>query len=42
MTNRGSARTADIVALARQIQVGVQDTFGIRLINEPVLVGVTL
>ena len=42
VTNRGSARTADVVALAREIQAGVQDAFGIRLVNEPVLVGVAL
>jgi len=42
VTNRGRARTADILALAREIQTGVQSTFGIRLVNEPVLVGVTL
>ena len=42
VTNRGTARTADIVALAREIQAGVQKAFGIRLVNEPVLVGVAL
>jgi UDP-N-acetylmuramate dehydrogenase len=42
VTNRGSARTADVVALARSIQAGVEDRFGIRLVNEPVLVGVAL
>ncbi|HEY6740952.1 MAG TPA: UDP-N-acetylmuramate dehydrogenase [Lapillicoccus sp.] len=42
VTNRGSARTADVVALAREIRNGVEDAFGIRLVNEPVLVGVSL
>ncbi|MDN5789834.1 MAG: UDP-N-acetylmuramate dehydrogenase [Micrococcales bacterium] len=39
ITNRGAARAADILALARQIRDGVQDAFGIRLVNEPVLIG---
>jgi UDP-N-acetylmuramate dehydrogenase len=42
VTNRGSARAADVVALAREIQAGVEDRFGIRLVNEPVLVGLSL
>jgi UDP-N-acetylmuramate dehydrogenase len=42
VTNRGTARTADVVALAREIQAGVDAAFGIRLVNEPVLVGVSL
>ena len=42
VTNRGTARTADVVALAREIRNGVEDAFGIRLVNEPVLVGVSL
>lgn len=42
LTNRGGARAADIVALARTVRDGVQDTFGITLIPEPVLVGVTI
>jgi len=42
VTNRGSATTADIVALAREIRGGVQDAFGVILVNEPVLVGTSL
>ena len=42
ITNRGAATTADIVALARTIRDGVRDAFGITLIPEPVLVGVTI
>ncbi len=42
LTNRGGATAADIVALARTIRDGVQDVFGITLVPEPVLVGVTI
>ena len=42
LTNRGSATAADIVALAREIRDGVHDAFGVRLANEPVLVGTSL
>ena len=42
LTNRGDATTADLLALAREIREGVEDRFGIRLVNEPVLVGCTL
>jgi UDP-N-acetylmuramate dehydrogenase len=42
VTNRGSATAADVVALAREIRDGVQDAFGVCLVNEPVLVGATL
>jgi UDP-N-acetylmuramate dehydrogenase len=42
VTNRGSATAADIVALAREIRDGVHDAFGVSLVNEPVLVGVSL
>jgi len=39
LTNRGEARTADLLELAAEVQRGVLDAFGIRLHNEPVLVG---
>jgi len=39
LTNRGSASTADLLALARQVRDGVFATFGVRLTAEPVLVG---
>ena len=39
VTNRGGATASDIVALARQLRDGVEDAFGVRLVNEPVLVG---
>ncbi|MGF1430496.1 UDP-N-acetylmuramate dehydrogenase [Kitasatospora sp. LaBMicrA B282] len=42
LTNRGRATTADLLALAREIQAGVHAVFGVRLVNEPVLVGVEL
>ena len=42
LTNRGNATTAELLALAREIRGGVETRFGIRLENEPVLVGVEL
>ena len=42
LTNRGGAATADLLALAREIRDGVEAASGIRLVNEPVLVGCEL
>ena len=42
ITNRGSATAADIVELARVVRDGVRAAFGISLVAEPVLVGVTI
>jgi UDP-N-acetylmuramate dehydrogenase len=42
LTNRGTARTGDLLALANEIQRGVHDTFAIWLVNEPTLVGCSL
>ncbi len=42
LTNRGSATAADLLALARMVRDGVHTSFGIRLENEPVLVGCSL
>ncbi len=42
VTNRGSATANDVLAVAREVRDGVEDAFGIRLVNEPVLVGVSL
>lgn len=42
LTNRGSASTADVLALARTVRDGVYDVFGITLAPEPVLVGCSL
>jgi UDP-N-acetylmuramate dehydrogenase len=39
LINRGEATTADLMALAREIAGGVQATFGVGLVPEPVLVG---
>lgn len=39
LTNRGSARTADLVALAREVAAGVHAAFGVSLVPEPVFVG---
>ncbi len=42
LTNRGSATTADLVALAATVRDGVRDAFGVTLHPEPVFVGCTL
>ena len=42
ITNRGGATAADVVALAREIRTGVERAFGVRLVPEPVLIGVGL
>ena len=42
LTNRGSATTADVLALARTVRDGVRTAFGIELTPEPVLVGCVL
>jgi UDP-N-acetylmuramate dehydrogenase len=42
LTNRGGARTAEVVQLAREIRDGVEHAYGIRLSPEPVLIGVAL
>jgi UDP-N-acetylmuramate dehydrogenase len=39
ITNRGSATTADLIALAREIRDGVRQRFGITLQPEPVCIG---
>ncbi|MDP9395980.1 MAG: UDP-N-acetylmuramate dehydrogenase [Actinomycetota bacterium] len=39
LTNRGGATTRDLLALAREVRDGVDRAFGVRLVNEPVLVG---
>ena len=41
VTNRGSATTAEVLALAGEIRDGVREAFGVTLVNEPVLVGVS-
>ena len=42
LTNRGGARTADVLALARTVRDGVFEAFGVTLEPEPVLVGCSL
>ena len=42
LTNRGTATTAELVELARTIRGGVEERFGIALVNEPVMVGCEL
>jgi UDP-N-acetylmuramate dehydrogenase len=40
LTNRGG--TSDLLALAREVRDGVEAAYGVRLVNEPVLVGCEL
>ena len=42
LTNRGGATTEQLLALAREVRDGVEAAYGIRLVNEPVLVGCEL
>lgn len=42
LTNRGGATAQDLVDLARRVRSGVQDEFGITLVPEPNLVGLSL
>lgn len=42
LTNRGSAQATDLLDLAREVREGVDTAFGVRLVNEPVLVGLVL
>ena len=42
LTNRGSAKAEDLARLARAVRDGVRERFGITLVAEPDLVGITL
>lgn len=42
VTNRGTATTSDVIALARAVRDGVRTTFGIELTPEPILIGAAL
>jgi UDP-N-acetylmuramate dehydrogenase len=42
LTNRGEGTTEDLLTLAREIRDGVEEAYGIVLVNEPVLLGVRL
>ena len=42
LTNRGGATTDELLGLAREVRDGVEAAYGVRLVNEPVLVGCEL
>jgi UDP-N-acetylmuramate dehydrogenase len=42
LVNPGGATAASLLALAREVRVGVRETFGVELASEPVLVGTGL
>ncbi|NEG96401.1 UDP-N-acetylenolpyruvoylglucosamine reductase [Bifidobacterium primatium] len=42
LTNRGEANSADVVRLAKTVQDGVEAAYGIRLVPEPVAIGIDL
>lgn len=42
LTNRGGATASDLAALAREVRDGVRSRFGVTLVPEPVMVGVSL
>ena len=42
LTNRGGAHASDVAGLARAVQDGVEAAFGVRLVPEPVVVGMDL
>lgn len=42
LTNRGAAQASDVADLARAVQDGVEAAFGVRLVPEPVVVGMDL
>lgn len=42
LTNRGGAKTEDLLSLAREVRDGVREFFGVELVNEPVFVGAVL
>lgn len=42
ITNRGGATAQDILSIARAVREGVNERFGILLVNEPILVGLSL
>ncbi|GAA1084097.1 UDP-N-acetylmuramate dehydrogenase [Nocardiopsis composta] len=42
LTNPGGGTTADLIGLAREVRSGVAAAFGVTLVNEPVMVGVSL
>ncbi|MCX6400309.1 MAG: UDP-N-acetylmuramate dehydrogenase [Propionibacteriales bacterium] len=42
LTNRGGATSTELLDLAREVRDGVEERFGVVLVNEPVLVGCAL
>lgn len=42
LTNRGEARSADLVALAKEVRDGVHEAFGVTLVPEPVWIGISI
>ncbi|RBP97585.1 UDP-N-acetylenolpyruvoylglucosamine reductase [Bifidobacterium aemilianum] len=42
LTNRSGANADDLMALAKAVQEGVRDTYGVQLLPEPVLLGIRL
>jgi len=42
LTNRGNGTTTELLDLAREVRDGVDGRFGVRLVNEPVIVGARL
>jgi UDP-N-acetylmuramate dehydrogenase len=38
----GEATAADLLALAREVRDGVAAKFGVALVNEPIMIGLTL
>jgi UDP-N-acetylmuramate dehydrogenase len=42
LTNRGGATAEELLTLAREVRDGVEAAYGVRLVNEPVLVGCAL
>ena len=42
LTNRGGATAGELLALARDVRDGVRAAFGVELVNEPVMVGLSL
>lgn len=42
LTNRGGASASDVAELARTVQNGVESAFGVRLVPEPVVIGMDL
>jgi UDP-N-acetylmuramate dehydrogenase len=42
LVNRGGARAEDVLRVARAIRDGVRQRFGVELVPEPVLVGISL